>query len=77
MEEAIGFAGAALRAMGAIPEHFRLPGRTRVGGQHNSGQRTPHDGHEADDEMFFVAGGATEDQVPALAHGATKPLPRA
>lgn len=29
---------------------------------------------QADDEMLFVAGGAVEDQVRALVHGATKPL---
>lgn len=29
---------------------------------------------QADDEMLFFAGGAVEDQVRALVHGATKPL---
>ena len=34
----------------------------------------PDDVLEADDEMLFFAGGAIEDQVRALVHGATKPL---
>ena len=34
----------------------------------------PDDVLEADDEMLFLAGGAVEDQVRALVHGATKPL---
>jgi trk system potassium uptake protein TrkA len=34
----------------------------------------PEDVLEADDEMLFLAGGAVEDQVRALVHGATKPL---
>ena len=34
----------------------------------------PDDVLEADDEMLFFAGGAVEDQVRALVHGATKPL---
>jgi trk system potassium uptake protein TrkA len=29
---------------------------------------------QAGDEMLFFAGGAVEDQVRALVHGATKPL---
>jgi trk system potassium uptake protein len=33
----------------------------------------PDDVLEADDEMLFLAGGAIEDQVRALVHGATKP----
>ncbi len=35
----------------------------------------PDDVLQADDEMLFFAGGAVEDQVRALVHGATKPLP--
>lgn len=35
----------------------------------------PDDVLEAGDEMLFVAGGAAENQVQALVHGATKPLP--
>jgi trk system potassium uptake protein TrkA len=34
----------------------------------------PDDVLEADDEMLFLAGAATEDQVRGLVHGATKPL---
>jgi trk system potassium uptake protein TrkA len=34
----------------------------------------PDDLLKADDEMLFFAGGAVEDQVRALVHGATKPL---
>ena len=34
----------------------------------------PHDVLQAGDEMLFLAGGAVEDQVRALVHGATKPL---
>jgi trk system potassium uptake protein TrkA len=34
----------------------------------------PDDVLQADDEMLFFAGGAVEDQVRALVHGATKPL---
>jgi trk system potassium uptake protein len=34
----------------------------------------PDDVLEADDEMLFLAGAATEDQVRALVHGAIKPL---
>jgi trk system potassium uptake protein len=33
----------------------------------------PDDVLQADDEMLFLAGGAVEDQVRALVHGATKP----
>src|SRR5215218_1159728 len=34
----------------------------------------PDDVLQADDEMLFLAGGAVEDQVRALVHGATRPL---
>ena len=34
----------------------------------------PDDVLQADDEMLFFAGGAFEDQIRALVHGATKPL---
>ena len=34
----------------------------------------PDDVLQAGDEMLFFAGGAVEDQVRALVHGATKPL---
>jgi len=34
----------------------------------------PDDVLQAGDEMLFLAGGAVEDQVRALVHGATKPL---
>ena len=34
----------------------------------------PDDVLLAGDEMLFLAGGAVEDQVRALVHGATKPL---
>ncbi len=34
----------------------------------------PDDVLQAGDEMLFFAGGAIEDQVRALVHGATKPL---
>jgi trk system potassium uptake protein TrkA len=34
----------------------------------------PDDVLQADDEMLFFAGGAVQDQVRALVHGATKPL---
>ena len=34
----------------------------------------PDDVLEANDEMLFLVGGADEDQVRALVHGATKPL---
>ena len=34
----------------------------------------PEDVLQADDEMLFFAGGAVEDQVRAIVHGATKPL---
>ena len=34
----------------------------------------PDDVLEANDEMLFLVGGANEDQVRALVHGATKPL---
>ena len=33
----------------------------------------PDDVLEADDEMLFFVGGAVEDQVRALVHGAVKP----
>jgi trk system potassium uptake protein TrkA len=34
----------------------------------------PDDVLRTDDEMLFFAGGAVEDQIRALVHGATKPL---
>jgi trk system potassium uptake protein len=34
----------------------------------------PDDVLQANDEMLFLAGGAVEDQVRALVHGATRPL---
>jgi trk/ktr system potassium uptake protein len=36
----------------------------------------PDDVLEADDEMLFITGGSTEDQVRGLVRGATKPLQR-
>jgi len=34
----------------------------------------PDDVLQPDDEMLFFTGGAVEDQIRAIVHGATKPL---
>jgi trk system potassium uptake protein TrkA len=55
----------------ALPENTALAIVIRDGGVILP---QPDDVLRTDDEMLFVAGGAVEDQVRALVHGATKPL---
>ncbi len=55
----------------ALPDNTALALVVRAGGVMVP---KPDDVLQADDEMLFLAGGAVEDQVRALVHGATRPL---